>query len=125
MYYNSKRPIFLMETDWSPETKDPKDYSLSKDMADKEIPIDLPENEFIAGLAAEKLIYAVKDQKKAAEKAKAYADSQKKEAGQRKETVKKSVELASAITKATAEVIKDEVDKAAKKEPPKTKEETG
>ena len=65
MKYIATKPLFLNEADWAPQKfagkskKMPKDYSFSEKMVKDKTPLNLPENEFIHGLAAEKLIIAV------------------------------------------------------------------
>jgi len=52
--------LYLTEHDWNPAAKEEKSYSFTPEMVKKKTPLDLPENNFIHGLAAEKLIVAVK-----------------------------------------------------------------
>jgi len=82
MKYKATKPLYLSEADWCimPKGEDPKEYSFPpiqhKDKDGKKLKPDdpptaihdLPDNEFIHSLAAEKLLIAVEAPKKSGRK---------------------------------------------------------
>lgn len=69
MKYYALKPLYLTETDWAPMVKNPKDFSFSPEMVEKKTVLDLPENDFIHGLAAEKLLVAAENPRRSGRKA--------------------------------------------------------
>ena len=61
MKYRAPKPLYLTESDWALKVKNPKDYSFSPNMVKKQTALDLPDNEFIHGLAKEGLIVAARE----------------------------------------------------------------
>ena len=114
-----------MESDWANYTKEmleklktgeikQKEYSFSQEMVDNKIPVDLPENEFIASLASEKLIFPARDQKKAKSDFLKYAKQKEKQIKEEQLAQSHVIDLAASISKATNKVIHDELVKERK-----------
>ena len=122
MYYNALKTVSLNEADWAPEIfrdpkhrKLPKEYTFTQDMVDKGIAINLPENDFIGGLQAEKLLTPAKDQKKAKETAEAWAKKKAKELAERNLSQGIPIDAIKNITKETSKIVNTEVKKAVEK----------
>lgn len=87
MYYKAKSPIYFSEADWinfdeEDSKRVPVDYSFTPEMVVKEVPLWLPDNDFVFGLAGPKngTLIPCEDQSEAYKKAKAFFADKKKNA---------------------------------------------